>query len=1604
MTTLATETWTAANGSAWPAQWVTGQTAAGGTVDVQSNRGRLASGTQGGYSGASRVSRRLNITPPVDVEISGSWTPDTAEPYGLVVVRADNTIDTQTGYHLTLDKSGTLSLTRRIAYTSTLLASFPFAAASSTTYGFRLRAVGSSIQARVWSGSEPTTWQVDVTDTGITGSGAVGLSVAGGAAATQHSIAFDDVVVTNGASGAQAALTATHTLTASATLSAHPDAAHTLTAGFSGSAGLAHTADATFDLTHVLAPGSDISVIPRRFTRLRVYAIWDGRTLTDITDRVIGTTTIRHGRATELGDVGPSVMATTLDNSDGYLTPDNPDSPWWPNVRLERQVYVYLERGEQQWPIFNGWLKVMLPDFPSAAASSSTVQIQAVDALGLAAARTLNSQWVHAAALWANVRGTRYDAIVVAGDGSATDYLDNVTTSPGPKARAVIQAPPGGIEIGPLSFGPADGLSIEGAATFAPAEDGVGSVIKMTLPTPARSLQWWIRIPTETQVDATTPRRDILRLTTAADALVGTVELTNNAGQTDLNLYSAAGAFLGTLAFGCNTGAWVRVTALTRSADPTQSEWYYDGGGRAGGGYLPTVPIDLRAVGIARFGGAGTAVAKHSVAGILAFGLESAAVPAADGQIAGGTGTVAQRLTAWAWVSPLGRASTIGTESATQARTGTWHGRTALAVGQEIARTGRGVLWVDPPTGRPRFWAADVCYPATPLITIDPERDLIGTPRLTDAVDGSPTRITVEYPRGRATVIDAGLEAASAVVGPGSEQVRPATVSTVCADRETAEAIGADLLERANRGMRISSLTLDLNSSGQDHIPVLFDAATPGAGLRPTQRLRVLVPRSHFGVDHKDVFVEGWTLTLDPATDGAALTLDLSPAARPPGAVTADATFALTSTTLAAVAGASTGTGTGATPNSVRIGTQTRALAGINPTSTAYPGGRGVDELVVYRAPLTATVTNQWGTEVTVGADGRVIAVYDRQITGSLTGTTIPAGGFVLSGHGTARDWLNTYAVVGALVELVATGTTGGGTTPGASGYRSGMPWAFGVFGHTASKVAAFEAMAGTVMDFVDMHPGWDSLVPGLGGGWWYLPLVGQPYTLHVSCPMYGPDGVGVDHSAYFANAAAAVYAAGFRGVYWRLGTELNLPNEWQCTDANQSQWITRFRQNAAAIRAATPDTTAQVLINVNEGNSQSCSNATTLAVVEALAGDYDILSVDYYDQYPPIFNDTQRDARFGTASGPFGSINYWLGVARRLGRKFALPEWGVSSGTQWAGNAGGDNPYYVNAVMDWAGANADTVVLMSYFEEDMPYLRSDITTTAINPNARTAFQQNVTQWKGTTAPPPPPPTGGGGSGVNGPLPANVVAVYKMMWSVNGPNLGAVPSTFNVINLAFGQGTPPSLVGWGSQGQASFLADLAAKVAAGVRIHLSLGGAGGAIDISNRAAIKSGLTNIRNALGGNLHGIDWDLEGSANLGSADCVDISSWCKSTFGANFAITFAPNGSNQAQYRTAAAACQAAGCLDMIGQQYYDAVVSLSAAIGNINAYLAAGIPQSKMSVGMMIGSSSIYWTNQQARDNMAAIRAQFPQITKAYLWEATRSGTAQWATDMRAVIGF
>ena len=76
-----------------------------------------------------------------------------------------------------------------------------------------------------------------------------------------------------------------------------------------------------------------------------------------------------------------------------------------------------------------------------------------------------------------------------------------------------------------------------------------------------------------------------------------------------------------------------------------------------------------------------------------------------------------------------------------------------------------------------------------------------------------------------------------------------------------------------------------------------------------------------------------------------------------------------------------------------------------------YPGLRGSNQLVIYTPAFgMKTGTNEFGTE----------AIVEGNTVTSLSGadSLIPANGFVISGHGTAKKWINENLMVGAKIHL----------------------------------------------------------------------------------------------------------------------------------------------------------------------------------------------------------------------------------------------------------------------------------------------------------------------------------------------------------------------------------------------------------------------------------------------------------------------------------------------------------------------------------------------------------------------------------------------------------
>lgn len=261
------------------------------------------------------------------------------------------------------------------------------------------------------------------------------------------------------------------------------------------------------------------------------------------------------------------------------------------------------------------------------------------------------------------------------------------------------------------------------------------------------------------------------------------------------------------------------------------------------------------------------------------------------------------------------------------------------------------------------------------------------------------------------------------------------------------------------------------------------------------------------------------------------------------------------------------------------------------------------------------------------------------------------------------------------------------------------------------------------------------------------------------------------------------------------------------------------------------------------------------------------------------------------------------------------------------------------------------------------------------------------------TDPDPDPDPGGTTGTVPMPYPTKAIGLYHMMWSNSGsPQLSTTPANVNVINIAFAQGDPPSLVGWASQSEASFIADAKTLRARGVRMVISVGGAGGGYNTSNRQAFVNGIMAINNKIP--LDGLDWDLEGSA-MNSSDMVWISQELKRLRGSNFAITMAPGGSGIHDYPPIAVQLNNVGALDMIGWQFYDTVQDQNTIRSRIDSLVSMGIPINKIGIGMMVGDANIYSTVDEWIGHVNYVKAKYPGIRGGYLWEAGRAGTADWA---------
>ncbi len=271
-----------------------------------------------------------------------------------------------------------------------------------------------------------------------------------------------------------------------------------------------------------------------------------------------------------------------------------------------------------------------------------------------------------------------------------------------------------------------------------------------------------------------------------------------------------------------------------------------------------------------------------------------------------------------------------------------------------------------------------------------------------------------------------------------------------------------------------------------------------------------------------------------------------------------------------------------------------------------------------------------------------------------------------------------------------------------------------------------------------------------------------------------------------------------------------------------------------------------------------------------------------------------------------------------------------------------------------------------------------------LNDNVSLSGPVELTEEEAPEPVPTPTPT---------PTQGPTISVY-MMDGVG--RLDQIPAECTQIRVAFLQGT--GLVEWGGDSPATTAEGLTRWRAANVRREtvISAGGQDGLVGIEQ---IPATLSSIARTMP--IDGLDWDIEAGA-LNVDQSVRISKACAENR-PNWLTCFTPPGGPPvARYLDAAEKCQDAGLRVQFSQQLYDTRITLEDVMRQMKlAVDRLGAPS--VLLGCMVGDNPAkYSTVAQWVAYMKAVKAEWPTIGGAFLWESSRPGTAAWAKGIAGVL--
>jgi hypothetical protein len=298
------------------------------------------------------------------------------------------------------------------------------------------------------------------------------------------------------------------------------------------------------------------------------------------------------------------------------------------------------------------------------------------------------------------------------------------------------------------------------------------------------------------------------------------------------------------------------------------------------------------------------------------------------------------------------------------------------------------------------------------------------------------------------------------------------------------------------------------------------------------------------------------------------------------------------------------------------------------------------------------------------------------------------------------------------------------GPPPSGGRWHSGI-WAGGDIART-SRVKAFGTWRGTATDAAIQYPERTTWQAIHDSHWHVATYADFDGTLVYGLPMLperssGSFGsiVSGEHDWVYRKVARDLVTEGHGRSIVRIGWEANgdwFP--WGATVETAPQYVLAYRHIVGVLHSVAPDLVID--FDISCGAPLHGQKDRLAALTELYPGDdvVDLVGCDSYDWY---YTKAQNEASWAAAIRPRDQVGIAdvADFARAHGKGLSIPEWGLAS----AADGGlGDNPFYVQQMRSFFEANADVLVLESYFSEPNISIKNSIWDPDQNPRSSAVY------------------------------------------------------------------------------------------------------------------------------------------------------------------------------------------------------------------------------------------------------------------------------------------